>query len=370
MAQVVDAAAARRDAERRKRLAKIPSPRYADFASLESSPPPDREFVVGDWLPRGTTIALFGGGGVGKSLLAQQLATHVANGEPIFGRSVAMGPVLGFLCEDDDDELRRRQRSILAHLGRSANMSSDGLHIEGRAGMENTLAAFDGEHRIRVTPFFDVVESEIDRLRPALVILDNIAQVYGGAENDRHQVTAFCNLLTGWARRYHCAVLLLGHVAKVQGSEFSGSTAWEAAVRTRLWLERRDDGMVELHRKKANYAAQGSVLLEYRHGAFAEVADTAGAADSLAVVQAEVDVLAALDTLTGRQVSTSQVPTAQTFLPRLAQRENLLNGTAYPNACRALSSLIDRGEILVGQPLGWRKADRHVATGLTRKVPS
>ena len=35
-----------------------------------------------------------------------------------------------------------------------------------------------------------------------------------------------------------------------------------------------------------------------------------------------------------------------------------------------VSLSIDRGEILVGQPLGWRKADRHVATGLTRKVPS
>ena len=79
-------------------------------------------------------------------------------------------------------------------------------------------------------------------------------------------------------------------------------------------------------------------------------------------------MLAALETLTARQVSTSQVPTATTYLPRLAEREKLLGSTTKDNAARALSALIDRGEILVGQPLGWKKADRHQATGLARKV--
>src|SRR5690606_12411240 len=156
------------------------------------------------------------------------------------------------------------------------------------------------------------------------------------------------------------------HVAKSIGSEYSGSTAWEAAVRTRLWLERREDGLIELHKAKANYAARGSVLFGYRHGALVEI-DEARRDESAAAGAAESAVLEALATLTARQVATSQVPTATTYLPRLAEREKLLGTTTKSNASRALSALIDRGEILVGRPLGWKKADRHQAIGLTRR---
>jgi hypothetical protein len=342
---------------------------YADFASLDDDPPADREWVVDQWMPMQSVVALFGGGGIGKSLLAQQLATCVANGLPVFGKAVRMGPVLGFMCEDDTDELRRRQRGVLAYLDRSPRYSSEGLYLQGRAGLDNTMMVFGKDRLPLFTPLLDLIESECERLRPVLLILDNIAQLFGGVENDRFMVTAFCNSLSGIAHRHRCAVLLLGHVAKAEGSEFSGSTAWEAAVRTRLWLERREDGLIELHRKKANYAGRDSVVLEYQAGALVEINGQAGgAADSLVMAQAERDVLAALDTLTARQVAASQAPTATTYLPRLASKLDLLNGTNPANAGRALAGLIDRGDVLVGQHLGWFKPDRHPAIGLARKA--
>lgn len=344
-------------------------PEYADFATLNERPPPDRQWAIEDWLPLGSVTALFGGGGIGKSLLSQQIQTHVANGLPIFGKTVRMGPVLGFHCEDDNDELRRRQRAILASLGRSPTYSSDGLHIAGRAGLDNCLLTF-GRDRLPVpTALHDLIESECARVRPVLLVLDNIAQLFAGSENDRFEVTTFCNVLAGIANRHGCAVLLLGHVAKAEGSEFSGSTAWEAAVRTRLWLERRGDGLIELHRRKANYAGRDSVVLEYQHGALVEINQAAnGAADSLLLAQAERDVLDALDRLTARQVATSQAPSATTYLPRLAHKDGLLGSTTMANAGRALNALIDRGEILVGQSLGWKKPDRHEAVGLARRT--
>ncbi|MBP6815873.1 MAG: AAA family ATPase [Burkholderiaceae bacterium] len=344
-------------------------PVYADFASLDDDPPAEREWVIDQWMPMYSVIALFGGGGIGKSLLAQQIATHIANGLPIFGKAVRMGPVLGLMCEDDTDELRRRQRGVLSHLGRSPRYSSDGLHLQGRAGLENCLMTFSKDRLPLFTPLLDLIESECERLHPVLLILDNIAQLFGGVENDRYEVTAFCNALAGIAQRHRCAVLLLGHVAKAEGSEFSGSTAWEAATRTRLWLERREDGLIELHRKKANYAGRDSVVLEYQAGALVEIDGKAGgAADSLVMAQAERDVLAALDVFTARQVATSQAPTATTYLPRLASKQGLLNSTSMSNAGRALAGLIDRGDVLVGQMLGWTKTDRHVAVGLARKA--
>jgi RecA-family ATPase len=59
-------------------------------------------------------------------------------------------------------------------------------------------------------------------------------------------VTAFINALNGIARRLKAAVLLLGHPPKNGVAEYSGSTAWHAAVRC-MWTlgrveEKDDDG--------------------------------------------------------------------------------------------------------------------------------
>jgi hypothetical protein len=337
----------------------LEEPAYADFATLDSDPPPARRWIVPDWIPAGSVTALFGAGGIGKSLLAQQLATAVRNGVSMLSVAIpAGGPVLGYFTEDDNDELRRRQRAILRSMGRSAAYSVDGLHLQGRAGLDNALLAFDHDRLPMPTAFRALVERECERIRPALLILDNVAQMFAGVENDRFQVTAFCNTLTGIAGRYDLAVLLLGHPAKVDGSEFSGSTAWDAAVRSRLFLDRRADGTLELRRAKSNYAGLGSVLLEYVDGALVEVSTHAAAS------QAEPIVLAALATLTGRKIATSNVPTARTYLPRMMQREGLLAGVNVEQAAAALRNLVDSGALEAQAPLGWNKPDRHPAVGL------
>lgn len=340
-----------------------PSPiEYARLDNLDSDPPPPRRWVLPEWLPRGSVTALFGGGGIGKSLLVQQVATCVANGLECFGKQAVMGPALVFLCEDDDDEVRRRQRAILARLGRSATYSAEGLHIQARAGLDNVMMTFGSDRVAQPGPFMQAVERECERIRPALLVLDNIAQLFGGLENDRHEVTVYANHLTGLARRLDCAVLLLGHVAKAQGSEFSGSTAWEAAVRTRLWMERREDGLIELHKRKANYSKQESVLLEYQDGALVEI-DESRRNDTATTRAGEDALFAALATFTAREVVTSHVPTARNNLVRLGLKERLLAMPA-PFAQRALNELIDSGRLVVNAELPWRKADRHRAIGL------
>jgi hypothetical protein len=343
----------------KRRPPTLEEPAYADFATLDSDPPPARRWIVPDWIPAGSVTALFGAGGIGKSLLAQQLATAVRNGVSMLSVAIpADGPVLGYFTEDDNDELRRRQRAILRSMGRSAAYSVDGLRLQGRAGLDNALLAFDHDRLPIPTAFRALVERECDRLRPVLLILDNLAQMFAGVENDRFQVTAFCNTLTGLARRFEMAVLLLGHPAKAEGSQFSGSTAWDAAVRSRLWLERRDDGTLELHRAKSNYAGLGSVLLEYVEGAFVEVSarESGGLAEPV--------VLRGLATLTARQVATSQNPRATTYLPRMLRAEGLLEDTTVEQCAAALRRLLDVGTVIVGAELGWKKADRHPATGL------
>ncbi|MCC4251210.1 AAA family ATPase [Sphingobium naphthae] len=70
---------------------------------------PDREWILRDWLVCKAAGLLSGQEGVGKSLLAQQMATCLAAGIPFLGLQGQRVRALYLTCEDDVDELHRRQ---------------------------------------------------------------------------------------------------------------------------------------------------------------------------------------------------------------------------------------------------------------------
>ena len=53
-----------------------------DPSTLAGVPVPERHWLVDDWLGFGYTTALYGNGGIGKTLLAQMLLTASATGRP------------------------------------------------------------------------------------------------------------------------------------------------------------------------------------------------------------------------------------------------------------------------------------------------
>jgi putative DNA primase/helicase len=239
---------AKRDPKAAERLRKAETAAAAEaaaikpicFPELAGRKPPPRRFIVDKWLPVGCTTSLYGGGGIGKTMLAQQIGTAIAVGRPLFEMAVEKGPVLGLMAEDDDAELWRRQ--IRVNEWFACEMADLGnLHLQGRAGLENTLALYPASGEPEEGILLRLVRETARALRPVLIILDPIAQLYGGNENDRFQVSHFINMVGGLAREFDCAVLLLGHPAKADGSEYSGSTAWNASVRSRLLLHRKKD---------------------------------------------------------------------------------------------------------------------------------
>ena len=71
--------------------------------------PKQRAWIVDEWIPYGVVTALYGDGGLGKSLLAQQLQTCGAIGAYWLGLEVPNVRSIGFYCEDEGEELERRQ---------------------------------------------------------------------------------------------------------------------------------------------------------------------------------------------------------------------------------------------------------------------
>jgi hypothetical protein len=332
-----------------------------DFTTLATTPPKPRRWVRNEWIPRNKTTLLAGPGGIGKTLILQQLQTCTPNDLPWLEIAGIQGPTLGFYCEDDDDELKWRQAEIFAAYGLDARKHSAGINIQSRVGKDNLLFAFDAARCLIPTKFYDEMHAMLESIRPVLLVLDNSAQMYNGSEIDRPMVTAFCNKLSGLALEFDMAVCLLAHPAKVEGSEFSGSTAWENAVRTRLYLQRNKDMAITLKKAKANYSKLEEMELEYCNGIFVPrtVADV-----SQDVAAAEPVVLAALEHFASVKTNTSQKPKAKNNLIKLADEAGRLNGTSKEHGAAALSSLIASGAIVQNVTMPWRGEDRHHPIGL------
>lgn len=268
---------------RNKTQAKVNAPRPEPVNGIEppaddSTPilvsdftgkPPEREWIVPDWLPKGVVSSLSGDGGVGKTLIAQQLLYASGCGGKWLGLDIPKLKGLGVFCEDDEDELHRRHIDIKSDLGYAVGNPFDATWVWPRVGSDNLLVTFDRENRPLMSPFFAQIMRHVMERRIELLILDTVADLFGGNEIIRAQVNYFiksaCGSFIAEAKKagFTLSVLLLSHPSQAgrnSGSGESGSTAWNNAVRARLYLTRPEDGLPEqrvLTRKKSNYSASG-----------------------------------------------------------------------------------------------------------------
>mgnify|MGYP000162148436 CR=1 FL=1 len=235
-------------------------------------PPPVRQSLWGELLPLLQTTLLTGTGGVGKSLLAQALCTHVALGRPFLGYETCRRNAVYLTSEDDADELWRRQHAICQVMNLPIADLIDRLHVISLAGEDETaLVTIDPSGRMVATSKWRSLEALGERCDIGLFAIDNAADAMAGDHNDLHAVAAFVNRLTGLALRRRGAALLLGHPNK-SGDDWLGSVAWHNKVRSRLLLRRADNGDSDarvLEAPKANYGPSGGQLeLRWHRGAF------------------------------------------------------------------------------------------------------
>lgn len=217
----------------------VASPRIVSAADLHGRPIPPRRWIVADWVPWQVVTGLYGGGGEGKTLLLQQLQTSAALGSPWIGLPVEPFPSLGVFCEDELDELLRRQHDINTHYGCDF-ASLRALHLMPRFGEENLLMTFSSKGKGELTPFHKEVREAALDLKAKLLGIDTVSDTFGGNENDRSQVRQYVSVALGsLARDIKGAVIACAHPSRSglkSGEGDSGSTAWEAAFRSRLFL--------------------------------------------------------------------------------------------------------------------------------------
>ncbi|KQT46608.1 hypothetical protein ASG52_12880 [Methylobacterium sp. Leaf456] len=228
---------------------------------------------------------LYGDGGVGKTLVAQQYATCAATGTPWLGMEVRKARVVCFFCEDDAPELQRRQHDINRQLGVDFSALGD-LRFCARKGADNLLAVWDRSTGVmRLTETWHWLRDQALAFGATVVIVDTLADIFAGSEIDRAQVSAFVkSCLWRLAHEIGGTVIALGHPSmsgKASGEGTSGSLAWNNACRSRLYLRypeaakgsksaaRIPSDLRELENMKLNYGPRGSrIKLRWVRGAF------------------------------------------------------------------------------------------------------
>jgi len=234
-------------------------------------PAPKREWVVPGLIPSGSVTLLTGDGGVGKSLLACQLCAAMNLNKEWLGRPVVPGRTLYLSAEDDRDELHRRFEAVARHYGAST-ADLDNVEFLDYTDADAILGAKNVVGSIAETKAYRRLKANIEDRRPTLLIVDTLADTFGGDEIVRAQVGQFISLL----RRLPTTTLLLAHPSlsgMASGSGTSGSTGWHNKVRSRLYFESngKDDSRT-LIVKKSNYGPlSAKIKLRWNAGVFVPV---------------------------------------------------------------------------------------------------
>lgn len=176
-------------------------------------------------------------------MLALQLAVALATGEPWVGFSVQRGRAVYLSGEDEVEEVHRRLHKLVPDLAALRD-----LFVLPLAGKDAMLAEPDQKGILRTTKVYEALRGVLTELRPALLIIDNLVDVFAGDEIKRVHARLFVTFLRDLCLTFGTTILMLYHPSAEglrSGNGASGSTAWSNSVRSRLFFKRTPDGDVD-----------------------------------------------------------------------------------------------------------------------------
>jgi len=175
------------------------------LADLEAFCPDPQSHIAGEgWLRAGAGTLLTGGTGMGKSVLAAQIAVSVAAGVPILGclRVHRPAKVLCVQAENDAETLQRDFCSLVEAIGAERATIQQNLrviHAYGLAG--DNFARF--------------VRAQVRKHKPALLVVDPYQAFIGAGDiNQSETFLAWIRPIDSLLKEYRCALLLVAHTPK------------------------------------------------------------------------------------------------------------------------------------------------------------
>jgi RecA-family ATPase len=331
--------------------------RPSEFSDTEI---PAREWLVNGWIPKGSVTILAGDGGTGKTLIAHQLMTACATGNSWLGLETEQCKPFAMFCEDSERELNIRQASINRMFDVQA---SDLAHMGflSRVGQDNILMGFNGGDHGKPTPLWDRLRDHCVESGIKLVVVDTASDTFGGNEIIRAHVRQFISgALNKLAMDIDGTVLLCTHPSvhgMEKGSGYSGSTAWNNSVRSRLYLsrfkveeEKADPENLDkrrLSKKKSNYGSVGEEIeLKWSRGVFERLGEVSPEQVAVTIEADSQRFLTCMDVLSDReQRMSNSINAGDTFAPKMMAEMEQSGGLGVQRLKRAMNHLVDVGKI-------------------------
>jgi RecA-family ATPase len=326
-------------------------------------------------LPLMQTTMLTGMGGIGKSLFAQALLTHIVLGRSFLGLDVEQRNALYVTCEDDEAELWRRQAAICSAIDVPLEAVIGKLHLCSLTGARDTsLATFNDSGMIQPTDRWLQIEETCADRDVGLYAFDNATDAMAGDLNDIHQVAEFVNLLTGLAIRRVGVAMIVHHPNKA-GEDWLGSVAWHNKVRSRLIIEageeEADPDARVIRNPKANYGPTGGkIIFRWHRGTFLRDEDlppehAAEITANIRAAGANNRFLDCLEKTKAEKRAVSLSPSASNYAPRVFAKMTTGKGYAAKDFEGALERLLHLGTIANDQRI-YQRDNRSWATGIGR----
>ncbi|MDE0085063.1 MAG: AAA family ATPase [Candidatus Poribacteria bacterium] len=244
----------------------------------------NREWLIPNWLPANTVTMFTGQGGAGKSWFTLQIICQIAGGfsewaglNPDVSSNADPNPTHNVVLatyEDEPAEIKRRLQALasgMSWINDSMDAIKNHLHIVDMRGVGSIWGPGMGNH---IANTGDLLNTGVDLQhicedkKARLLVIDPLSGAFGGNENDRTAVYDFISSLRKWGDDAKCAILVIGHLPKYaegKNAGFSGSTAWEASVRSMWMLSKQEDSKdtgeyYALSHTKSNYAPLQAVI--------------------------------------------------------------------------------------------------------------
>ena len=202
----------------------VKNPLFMDAADLLLTIQPP-QWLIKRFVSADSLTTLFGSPGCGKSFVAIDMACCIAAGQEWNGNRTATGQVLYIAGEGHVGFARR----LTAWQGVHGIIPPNRLFVSTRsiafnpAGLQAVLDA--------IAELSDV---------PVLIVIDTLATVIDGNENDAADMARFIRALKAMQVRTQAAVLVVHHTGHGDKSRARGHSSLNGAIDTELKLERTD----------------------------------------------------------------------------------------------------------------------------------
>jgi AAA domain len=211
---------------------------FTPYPSLHevSSWIPPVDWLWPSWIPRGL-LTLFGAApGMGKSLVALDLARRLIHGEPLPDGAPVPRPGCNVLVVDAEGS-----PALLNQRAQAWNMDLRHLFLFAPSGSHRVINLADPQQGVQLVRM-------VGEVQPALIVIDSLAAATTRGETSLEGARDLLNALAALAARTQVAVLLIHHLRKrgrfgnsataprVAAEDLRGSSYLSAAARSVLAL--------------------------------------------------------------------------------------------------------------------------------------